>query len=277
MQTQSNQRITIPKIVRYQAESAGSTPSPTLRFLTLNIAHGRSNGLHQALQKNEQLASNLDDIATLLAAEKIDVAALQEADIEAVWSGERDQVDRIAQEANLHYSVHGRHVSQWRLAYGTALISRFALTNPLSIVFKASGLGRKGFVVSTLTWPTRPTREVDVVSLHLDALSRQVRLRQLMEMMQHLKSRQRPLIVMGDFNLSLRRDKIAARLLCAEFGLRGERLNQRGLPTYPRMGRRLDYVLISAEFTFHAYNTLNVTLSDHLPVIAEVALKPHSL
>lgn len=277
MQMRNQKRVYIPPVIHYQNGSAEHPASPTLRFLTLNIAHGRSNGFHQLLQKNSQLSTNLGEIADMLVAEEIDVAAVQEADIEAVWSGEFDQVDHIAQEAELDYSVHGRHVAQWRLIYGTAILSRFALTNPLSVVFRASGIGRKGFVVSTLTWPTKPALQVDIVSLHLDALSRQVRLRQITEMTHYLLKRRRPLIVMGDFNLSLRRDKVAARLLCQELALTGERLHARVMPTYPRMGRRLDYILISAEFTFTSYRTLDVTLSDHLPVIADIALKPISL
>lgn len=276
MQARTQQRITTPSIVKY-GNGHTLANATSVRFLTLNIAHGRSNGFHQLLQKNTRLSDNLDEIAGLVSAEKIDVVAVQEADFEAVWSGELDQVDRIAQGAELNYSVHGRHVAQWRLIYGTAILSRFTLTDPLSVVFNASSVGRKGFVVSTLAWPTQPDLKVDVVSLHLDALSRQVRLRQIIELVGILQRRKRPLILMGDFNLSLRRDRVAERLLCKGLGLRGERLTERVMPTYPRMQRRLDYVLISAEFTFQSYRTLNVSLSDHLPIIADVALKSNPL
>lgn len=278
MQLNEQRRITQPEVVQYRKLAADEQrPTNSVRFLTLNIAHGRSNGFHQALQKNSKLSNNLDEIADLLAVEQIDVAAIQEADFEAVWSGELDQVDHIAQEAELNYSIHGQHVSQWRLVYGTAIVSRFELTDPLSVVFRTGSIGRKGFVVSRFAWPMMPEREVDVVSLHLDPLSRRVRLRQIMELTAHLQQRKHPVIVMGDFNLSLRRDKVAARLLCEGLGLHGVKLNQRVMPTYPRLLRRLDYVLISAEFSFQSYRTLDVSLSDHLPIIADVALNPHTI
>ena len=69
-----------------------------LRVSTLNVAHGRGTGFHQALQSEEQIRAQLVAAAALLAAEEPDVIALQEVDQPSIWSGGVDQIAVIADE-----------------------------------------------------------------------------------------------------------------------------------------------------------------------------------
>ena len=262
-----------PPVISYDQPPLPTAHLPAVRFMTLNVAHGRSDGFHQLFQPDGRLIDNLDAIAELMRSERIDVVGLQEADGIASWSGSFDHVEYMAQRAGMGYSLHGIHVDIWQLAYGTAIASRYRLGDPLSVTFRAGSVGQKGFVVASMDWPNAPGVEVDVVSLHLDALSQRMRLRQLGEMSRLLLKRNRPRIIMGDFNLSLRRSHVARRMMVDDLGMRGERLEERVWASYPRLGRRLDYVLASAEFRFLSYRTLNVSLSDHLPIVADIALR----
>ena len=59
----------------------------SLRVMTLNLAHGRGQGLHQALQNAGVRNSNLEKVRALLAGEAPDLVALQEVDAPSFWSG----------------------------------------------------------------------------------------------------------------------------------------------------------------------------------------------
>src|SRR5210317_1707606 len=58
----------------------GIVNSPSLRVVTLNMAHGRKDGRNQMLLKEETIRNNLLELAQLLDRAEADVIALQEAD-----------------------------------------------------------------------------------------------------------------------------------------------------------------------------------------------------
>ncbi len=261
--------------VRALAESVEAGCQDSLRVMTLNLAHGRGQGLHQALQSAGVRSRNLEQVRALLAREAPDLVALQEVDAPSFWSGGIDQLDFLGRDLQFRHFVHGAHVQAIGLAYGNGLLAALALDDSKAVTFApAAGHPAKGFVAARFRWPGRPGLELDLVSLHLNPLSAQLRRAQALELVQSLTPRQRPLILMGDFNTDWQRPDSALRLIAVELGLRAYRPEAEDLDSFPRLGRRLDWILISPELEFLDYRVLDARVSDHRPVLAELGLSP---
>ena len=244
----------------------------TLSVMTLNIAHGRKRGPHQALQTTRSIQSNLDEVAAVLTSHKPDLVALQEADGPSVLTGKFDHVQRLADEANYPFSVRGEHVKMKRHISGTALLSMLPLHDPTSVTFEPSPpTFSKGFVVSTANWPGADV-QVDVVSVHLDFSRKSVRKKQVRELVDHLSNRDNPLIVMGDFNCQWSDRKSAVHELAKSLDLQAYQPEGDDMNTFPKLRRRLDWILISRDLTFAEYRVLDDKVSDHRAVVADVKL-----
>jgi endonuclease/exonuclease/phosphatase family metal-dependent hydrolase len=244
---------------------------PLLRVMTLNIAHGRKDRVHQSFLKRRTIEDNLDDIARVLVREKPLMAALQEADGASAWSGGFDHVGYLAQAGGFRYSVRGEHVKGAGLCYGTAFVSSVALADVVSVTFPSSPpTFSKGFVVCTVTEDDAGAA-IDVVSVHLDFSRDAVRETQLRMLVEELSARARPLIVMGDFNCQWNDDASPLRLLAEGLGLRAFEPDT-DMPTFPTLGARLDWILVSREFEFVRYEVVPDTVSDHLGVVADIRM-----
>jgi len=244
-----------------------------LKIMTLNIAHGRGEGFHQLLQNGAEAQSNLDAIAALLKQQHPDIAALQEADGPSYWSGDIDHVEYLAMQGEFSHYVRANHVNGYGLFYGTAFVSNLEMKHPEAITFEPElSMVPKGFVVATVPWPGEPCVELDVVSVHLDFSSEAIRRRQAAELVDILRARNRPMVVMGDFNTRWDVENSALHLITQELGLSPYKPEQKGLETFARFGHRLDWVLISPGFEFYSYNVINDKISDHRAVVAELAL-----
>ena len=265
-----------PKVTTHSAASLPTAESSrgqgsSLKVMTLNVAHGRGDGPNQVLQKGKAIKMNLDQIGAVLRREGPDIAAVQEADGPSVWSGRFNQVSYLAEKAGFAYSVRAEHVKGMNISYGTGLLSTPALREPLSVTFDPSPpTFSKGFTVATVDWPGEPNMEVDVVSVHLDFSRKSVRARQVEDMIERLSSRGRPLIVMGDFNCEWRSKKSAVRALAERFNLKAYQPASPRMDTFPLLGMRMDWVLISADLEFVTYKILPDVISDHYAVLCEV-------
>lgn len=244
-----------------------------MKVLTLNIAHGRKDRLHQVFQKRSTIESHLDEIAQVLRRERPHVVALQEADGPSLWSGRFDHVRYLADAAEFPHAVRGDHVKGMRVAYGTALLSQFPLSKPLVRKFRRSPpTMRKGFVVSTIHWPARPELILDVVSVHLDFARRKVRRQQAEALIETLAARNDPIVILGDLNCDHVGRDPTVRMLIDRLNLSAYRPEAYDLITFPPRRRRLDWILVSPELRFVGYRTLPDVVSDHLGVLAELEL-----
>lgn len=247
------------------------TGRDSLKVMTLNIAHGKGSGPNQVLQKSKTIKVNLDEIATVLRRERPAIVAIQEADGPSVWSSKVNQVSYLAKKAGYAYSVHAEHVKGMKISYGTGLLSMPALREPLAVTFDASPpTFSKGFVVATVDWPGEPNIKVDVVSVHLDFLRESVRGRQVEDMIDRLSRCGRPLIIMGDFNCEWRSKESAVRTIAEKLNLKAYQPASPEMDTFPLLGRRMDWILISTELEFVTYKVLSDVISDHYAVVCEI-------
>ncbi len=241
------------------------------KILTLNIAHGRRDSLHQIFLSSEKIKSNLDEIAALIQCVNPDIVALQEADGPSLWSGNFSHVEYLSKKARSYYSAQGTHVHGLMLSYGTALLSKYPLTTPVSITFKPSPpTFPKGFVLAAVTLDG--VSETKIVSVHLDFSRKSVRKKQANDMIDILSSHKKSLIIMGDFNCELEKES-ALQLLIEELDLSAYKTNAGKMITFPALNKRVDYILISRNFEFISYRVLKDIVSDHLGVICEIKKK----
>jgi endonuclease/exonuclease/phosphatase family metal-dependent hydrolase len=248
---------------------------PTLKVLMLNLAHGRKDGLNQLLKSEAAIRRNLEEIATVLDKHSADVVALQEADAPSLWSGGFDHVALLAEQAGYPFYESSNQANSWFFSYGTALLSRVALSGVVHHTFRPSPpTMNKGYTLAQLIWK-RDSGEpvaVDVVSVHLDFSRKSVREQQSAELAQALAVRGNPLIVMGDFNSDWSADEQVVRALAERAGLHVYRPDADDLSTYSG-SKRYDWILISRHLEFVSLEVLPEILSDHSAVMAEIRMR----
>ncbi len=238
-----------------------------LTVMTLNAAHGRADGHHQALLGKQRIAENLDEIASAVRDLSPDVVALQEADGPSIWSGRFDHVAHLAEGGDYEHSYRGEHVSGLKLSYGTALLSHYPLENRASITFPPSPpTFTKGFVVGEVSVPG--SVPITVAAVHFDFARESVREEQVARLIEELAERPRPMIVMGDFNCDWD-DEETLPTLAEQLGLRAFEPDST-TTTFPKLGKRLDWIFVSDEIEFIDYEVGDEGLSDHRPVIARL-------
>lgn len=252
---------------------------PFLRVLTLNAAHGRSDGPNQVFLDKADFRSNLEDISRLLKFSRADIVALQEVDGPSAWSGRFDHAATMADEADYPWHYRADHATSWFFRYGTAVLSRLPFHATATHRFAASPpTPRKGFVVSEVSLPEALDGAndlvVDVLSVHFDFLSRRTQASQVAELIDTLQARDNPAIVLGDFNSDWSRADSTVRELTDRTGLLAYEPEAANLATH--QGKRIDWILISDEFRFRNYRVLPDIVSDHQPVYAELGINPDS-
>ncbi|MFC1664504.1 endonuclease/exonuclease/phosphatase family protein, partial [Pseudomonadota bacterium] len=230
--------------------------SNILRVATLNLAHGRKDGLNQLLLGKKTIHNNLLIIAETLIDIEADVVGLQEADGSSRWSGGFDHVALLANQARYPWHHRAGHANGWLFDYGTAILSRWPLIDKISHTFPPSPPTlSKGFTLVQVAWQPDPGRNtivyVDVVSAHLDFSRQKVREEQIDEMVTVLANRDKPMIVLGDFNSDWLAEQSVVKDLARQLRLKVYQPESTELGTYVKNGRRLDWILISTELEFN--------------------------
>jgi len=246
----------------------------TLTLLNLNAAHGRGTSFSQFFVCAEEIKANLDAVAELMGEHQPHVVALQEIDGPSGWSGNFNHVHYLADKAGFAQAVSGENVAGLTLSYGTAVLSRLPIEQAKSFTFAPSPpTPSKGYVLATIDLPGR-VMKLDVVSVHLDFLRSGSRRSQALEMIEVLRDRGNPIIIMGDLNCEWADKEGPVRMLVEDLGLEAYRPEAGDLATFPMGERRLDWVLVSPALEFQRYEVLTKVVSDHQAVLAVVGLPP---
>jgi endonuclease/exonuclease/phosphatase family metal-dependent hydrolase len=241
-----------------------------LRVMTYNIRSG--NG-------------NLDSIAAVIRAQSPDIVALQEVDVHwADRSAFADQVSALAVKLGMEarfapiYSLPGATSDASRREFGVALLSRFPIVR-----FRNDSIARLSTQVQNATPALAPGlldalldvhgQPVRVLNTHLDyRKDPAVRTQQVHEMLGFIGDMEVPTLVFGDLN---------AAPNASELQSREQRLHDawsgRADPgfTYPAEApkERIDYVLVSPQFSVQSVRVPDTQASDHRPVVAELMLR----
>ena len=249
--------------------------NPTLKVMTLNLAHGRKDGLNQLLKSAGSIRRNLGEIATVLDDRGADIVALQEADAPSFWSGGFDHVALLAEQAGYPFYENSHQANSWFFSYGTALLSRANLSGVMHHTFRPSPpTMNKGYTLGQLAWQpgTAEPVLVDIVSVHIDFSRKSVREQQSAELSETLAGRGNPIIIMGDFNSDWSADEQVVRALAERADLHVYRPESEDLATYANT-KRYDWILISRQLEFVSFEVLPDILSDHSAVVAEIRMR----
>ena len=243
--------------------SVSTAASGELTVMVYNIRHGR--GIDDVV--------DLERIASVIRSARPDIVALSEVDRITARTGGVDQAAALARMLDMHLA-YGANIPYQGGLYGNAVMSRFPIdfaTNlPLPSQSEQRGLlhvrldvgGKKLHFLAT--------------HLGLSAAERELQFATIAEYVARLEG---PVILGGDFNTGSGADRALgpgmrdAWLLQFEKGLGSPRS---GL-TFPssRPSDRIDYIFLSEEIDLHGEDpvrTLSSLASDHLPVIARVAI-----
>jgi endonuclease/exonuclease/phosphatase family metal-dependent hydrolase len=249
--------------------------SPTLKVMTLNLAHGRKDGINQLFKSTATIRQNLEEIATILDKHGADVVALQEADAPSFWSGGFDHVALLAEQAGYPFYENSHQANSWFFSYGTALLSRVGLSGVMHHTFKPSPpTMNKGYTLGQIAWQPGAAEPVlvDVVSVHIDFSRKSVREQQSAELGEMLAGRGNPLIILGDFNSDWTADEQVVRALAEHAELHVYRPDADDLLTYAGT-KRYDWILISRQLEFVSLEVLPDVLSDHSAIVAEIRMQ----
>lgn len=258
-------------------DQTGILTSPLLSVVTLNMAHGRKDAFNQMFQKTSTTRANLEDISSFLSDSGADLVALQEADAPSRWSGRFDHVEFVSENSSFPCRIHARHAKKYMYDFGTALLSSVPFANELRYTFEPSPpTTNKGFVMGQVRWnPDGRLPEpvtVSVISIHLDFSRKKVRDAQVAEMRAVLADVETPVIIMGDFNTDLKKEKSSLKAIVEGGRFRVYQPESSLLGTYKSGKHRLDWILISNDLEFVTYEVAQAVLSDHQPVLATLRL-----
>jgi len=238
-----------------------------IKVMTINLAHGRSNGKNQILQSKEVIEENVNKIGQLVARESAQVVVLQEADAPSWWSGRFSHVNRVGEIGGMTSAVQGRNIDGLGLQYGAAVVTQLTVTDARQVTFDMNiPTFSKGFVVVTCVWPDDPDFEFDIISLHLDFASDKVRSYQMSVIQDLIKQSERPVVVMGDFNTDITKELLPKFI--DETGLSAWRVDDTSIVTFPFLGTRIDWIFVSPELEIIKQNVLDDVVSDHKVVAA---------
>ncbi|MEH6584180.1 MAG: endonuclease/exonuclease/phosphatase family protein [Halioglobus sp.] len=248
-------------------------PSHNLKAITLNLAHGRKDGMNQLLVSTEQIRRNLDEIADFLKSSGADVVALQEADNPSRWSGDFDHVAYLAEKAGFRYFVEAEHAKIWLGNYGTAVLSRWPIKEGMGLTFASTPpTASKGFTLAQIEWLNPEVSEspvtVDIISVHLDFSRKSVRMAQIDDLAEIIKARAGPLIIMGDFNSEWLAEEYMVQATADTSRLHVYKAASENLVTYK--DKRLDWIMLSRRLAFSSYEVSQEMLSDHKAVVADI-------
>ena len=243
------------------------------RVLTYNI--------HRCVGVDRRL--DIDRIASVIAAQRPDIVALQEVDVGRARTGGVDQARAIAERLGMAFHFHAAlTVAEER--YGDAVLTglplRLIKAGPLPGHPSLPRLEPRGALWVAIEIEGA---EIAVLNTHLGLIPKEQRLQAAaLTGPAWLGGNRRhdPLIVLGDFNTGAR--GAASRTLrngltdAAEAAGAG-----RSLRTYPSIApiRRLDHVFVSpgirVDAAFVVADTVTRRASDHLPLVVDFALNPH--
>lgn len=242
-----------------------------LRVMTYNIRSG--NG-------------NLDSTAAAIRAQSPDVVALQEVDVHwADRSAFADQVSALAAKLGMEgrfapiYSLPGLSPGAAPREFGVAVLSRFSVVRfrndtiaRLSTQVKdAAPAPAPGLLDVVLDVRGQPVR---VFNTHLDyRKDPAVRAQQVREMLGHIGDLDVPTLVFGDMNAAPNAPELQPLLQRLHDAWSGTAASP-GF-TYPAEAprERIDYVLVSPQFSVRSVRVADTEASDHRPVVAELVLR----
>jgi len=228
---------------------------------------------------------NLDSTAAAIRAQSPDIVALQEVDVHwADRSAFADEVTELAAKLGMQarfapiYQLPGTTPGAPPREFGVALLSRYPIVR-----FRNDTIARLSTQVQNAVPAPAPGlldamldvngHPVRVFNTHLDyRKDPAVRTTQVQQMLDFIGDMSVPTLVFGDLNAAPDAPELQPLLVHLHDAWSGS--SSPGL-TYPADAprERIDYVLVSPQFSVRSIRVPDTQASDHRPVVAELVLR----
>ncbi|WP_296698801.1 endonuclease/exonuclease/phosphatase family protein [Algoriphagus sp.] len=239
----------------------------TIKILSYNIYHGE-NPFHTGLGNLEQIAELINELnPDLIAMQEVDSMTTRTA---GVYGSKVDLVQKLA-ELTGYTGYFAKAMDYAEGGYGEGVLVKgngiFETQNlPLPV-------GGEPRAAAWVTYKLSSGKEIAFAGTHLCHQFEENRIAQVEAVSQRAKKEKLPTIWVGDLNF--RPDSEAYKSIKGSWKDAGA-LPTPFSPTYGTLedGARIDYVWFdSSKFTLVDYQVLNVTHSDHYPVLVTLQLK----
>ena len=201
----------------YELDLPGVQPQrediQTLRVGAYNIAHGRGGQLGASnwqKRNRQELYQHLDQIASQIKTENLDVVILNEVDFCSAWSYHVNQAEYIARKAGYRYRLEQVNMDVafpfYRFRFGNSMLSRYPIRHATFIKFPALSKkedllsGNHDGVYCEIDTPKGP---VGFFPVHLEYRDESVRVMCVKKIHSLAKEMTLPVLAVGDFNSSL--------------------------------------------------------------------------
>jgi endonuclease/exonuclease/phosphatase family metal-dependent hydrolase len=292
----SNGLLAERNAVRIRVIKTTAAPVPagridrTLKLAAFNIAHGRGTNASNWSRRAER-QDRLRQIAGLLVDQQVDIAVLNEVDFDAVWTGYENQAEIIARAAGFQYVVEQRNLDVaipfLRLRFGNAVLSRFPVESAQLVRLPAysereRGLaGAKQGMRADIRLDDR--RVIRLFPVHWEHRDGATRVRSAEVIAACVKDSPFPCFCLGDFNdcpSLFVEAPTTNKNRAVDVLLGGGRLktipaarmtpDQLTFSSYAPV-IAIDWILIPPDWEFASHRVLDLRLSDHRPVFAELS------
>lgn len=181
-----------------------------LRVMSYNI--------HHASPPSTKDSIDIAAIVNAISSQAPDLVALQEVDVNTRRSGTGNQAEMIAEKLGM-YAYFGKAIDFNGGEYGTAILSRFPISDPITYLLpKIEGPGSESRVLATAKVQLPSGQSILFGSTHLDHRGDPAsRLLQVTEILKIAEKEQLPMIVAGDLNA--KPDSKEMKLLGTKFSL----------------------------------------------------------
>lgn len=245
------------------------TENVTEKALTLTVLS--YNVRHCSPPANPSLI-DVETIAGIIAGSKAELVGLQEIDVNNERSGVNlDQAAKLAELTGMYY-YFSKGIDYRGGAYGTAILSKFPLSEQETIPLPAApDTEQRTLSLVTATLPDG--RKVRFANTHLDYTADENALEQAKVITEKLKDAKIPVFVVGDFNV-VKESKTMDHL--SQYFTSTCEANC--MPTIPATvpTKTIDFILFSNNqgISVRAHEVLNqLTASDHRPVWARLSIE----
>lgn len=225
--------------------------------MTYNIRHGVGMDQQLDLKRISEVIKNSG--ANIIGLQEVDKNFDQRSDF-------KDQAKELAQLLDYDYCFGGNLVIEDG-KYGNAILSEYPIMDYKNTLLYSGGDERRGLLQATIDVDGMP---LHVFNTHL-ALSLDVRLKEVAEIVEWMQTYDGSHVLMGDFNTTPDQEDYQYII---EQG-RVEDVLPLHEPTFPSDGpkRRIDYIVVSPNVSYDHAEVIVTEASDHLPICVELTLK----
>lgn len=226
-----------------------------LKIMSFNIHHGRS----------KFGAYNLHDVAKVIRDHNIDIVGLQEVDKNMYRSLFEDQIQKLAEELDMHYA-YGPNIQILGAEYGNGILSKYPIESFENIHLPGNGREKRGLLMSKIRVRGE---EINFLVTHL-GLNKEERRKQMQAIDQFVRLLGSRVILVGDFNTT---DGDIDFFNFKKYLIdTAEVFENQSQYTYDCFifKSRIDYIFTTQDFKTIYYEVLDTDISDHFPVIAHL-------